>query len=233
MQTKCVPYLHMLCSDPSKYAPDESWLFWSRKTRIIPIRVPCRNKDDAASGISGLYLWCSHFWKSPVLWCVIQKGKQGFLDWNLTVVGGIIIWWCIQIELHLKQNKTKTGALVADVLWRSFIDFIFAKSILAQLINHTCLIWENWTKQVHIVAEVIKRVYYFLAKMTFFRKIGTSKSYFLLTNLACQFIKINLLCLITEPYYKRKQRMIIVFSCSTEHFMFLRYKVLSSQRRYA
>ena len=34
------------------------------KTRIPPIWAPCRNKDVASSGISGVYLWViqNHFW---------------------------------------------------------------------------------------------------------------------------------------------------------------------------
>ena len=49
------------CSDRSTWAPDESRFFflYVRKTRIPPIWAPCRNKDDAGSGISGVYLWQS------------------------------------------------------------------------------------------------------------------------------------------------------------------------------
>ena len=73
----------------------------------------------------------------------------------------------------------------------------------------------------------------FLVKMTHFHRIVLSKSYFLLTYLACQFAKINLLFLdlITEPQRKTKD---YCFLCSPEHTTFLRYmyEVLSSQWRY-
>ena len=176
MQTKCVPYLHMLCSDPSKYAPDESRLFWSRKTRIIAIRIPCRDKDDATSGISGLYLWCSHFWKSPVLWCLIQKGKQGFLDWNLTVMWEMIM--CFQIVLEEGKgssisNKTEQKQVLLLQMYLEVIHWFYICQIIRSSTHKSYMfdLW-NWTKQVHVIAEKINVYINFWQKCLFSIKLA-------------------------------------------------------------
>ena len=63
-------------SDRSTYAPDKSWLFkMAGKTRIPLIGAPWLDKDDAGSGISGLYLWSNYRGRSIVC-CYLATAKK-------------------------------------------------------------------------------------------------------------------------------------------------------------
>ena len=72
----------------TRYAPDESRLFWAEKwwgKSEYPNWSPCWDNDGAESGISGLYLWLWHIIIYMIQSCQLVRSWHILYDFSLKI----------------------------------------------------------------------------------------------------------------------------------------------------